>query len=79
MKAKFVWHDGTETEMSDDTEQNLRDKFGKPKGFEPIKLCHLRINVSPLYHDHIRLWWETNETDYCTEPIGSIRRTIEAL
>ncbi len=46
--AKLICSDGTEVEISAETEANLREKFGKPeKKFEPITVCCIEVSVSP--------------------------------
>ncbi len=75
--AKLICDDGTEVEISKETEANLREKFGK-KEFKKIKLCHLRIDVKGRY---VRLSWaETDESkEWCDETPLTIRNTIKCL
>lgn len=78
-KAKLVCRDGTEVEISDETEENLREQFGKKKEFAPITSCCLEISVSqggglvcfksvPLEHKAI-----------CSQSIGEAEITIKAI
>jgi len=75
--AKLICSDGTEVEISEETERNLREKFGKKKEFEPIQLCHLRVDVAGGGAYAILSWYNSSNT--CSATLGDLRRTIAAI
>ena len=71
-------------EVSEETiKQALDEKFGpkKPKKpeFEPIQLCHLRIEMA---EDNLGIrmsWGQSDKNNYCYNGPRELRKTIEAL
>ena len=83
MSGKLICSDGTEVEISKETEENMRKRFGKRNTFEKIRLCHLRVDVED--EENVLLTWKSptgprqEERNYCSESITAIGDTITAL
>lgn len=74
--ATLTCKDGTEVKISDETEQELRDKFGPKKEFEPIEVCHLKISAARMGVHFV----ERHTGKFiCSQTISEAHRTIAAI
>lgn len=73
--TKLIRDDGTEAEISEETERKLREMFGKKKEFTPIKI-HGGCFVVSVNGGVVRI---NSTIGSCFQEPSSIRQFIEAL
>lgn len=90
--AKLICKDGTKILISDETEQSLREKFGKKRKFEPITIddttiairegrgCPIAIQVGSWYDSKkTRKEAGLGEGHYDIHGIGNAQEVIAAI
>ena len=55
MSAILNCSDGTKITISEETEKEMRSKFGKPHGFEPIKIGYITVGVDTYNYVYVKI------------------------